>query len=322
LVGALVIQLVGLAGFIAADGVALLYVARVLQGVATGIAAGAISAWLLDLQPLDNPRLGGFVGGVALVAGLGAGALGSGLLVQYGPYPLRLVYWLMAAVFSVALLAMLAIPDLVVRTPGGLQSIRPRIGVPPAARSSFVALAPSLIAIWALAGLYLSLGPSLAVSLMKTDSRVAGGLVIAALMGVGAAASVVVRGADPRVTVIRGSLVLAAGVGLTLIGVALGSVVGLYAGSVIAGLGFGPAFSGIFRSLAPLAPPDKRGALLAVVYIVVYLSFSVPTIIAGIAVTRYDLRPTTYVYGMAVMVLAAVTTIAVSRRRNSPEVAV
>jgi MFS family permease len=210
----------------------------------------------------------------------------------------------------------------VVRTPGGLQSIRPRIGVPPAARSSFVALAPSLIAIWALAGLYLSLGPSLAVSLMKTDSRVAGGLVIAALMGVGAAASVVVRGADPRVTVIRGSLVLAAGVGLTLIGVALGSVVGLYAGSVIAGLGFGPAFSGIFRSLAPLAPPDKRGALLAVVYIVVYLSFSVPTIIAGIAVTRYDLRPTTYVYGMAVMVLAAVTTIAVSRRRNSPEVAV
>ena len=41
------------------------------------MAAGAISAWLLDLQPLDNPRLGSVVAGIALLAGLALGGLGS-----------------------------------------------------------------------------------------------------------------------------------------------------------------------------------------------------------------------------------------------------
>lgn len=311
----LVIQIAGMAAFIVAEGVGMLFVARSLQGVGTGIATGAITAWLLDLQPPENPRFGGIVGGVALVAGLGAGALGSSLLVQYGPDPLHLVYWLLTAFFAVALVAMFVLPDVVERTPGAARSIRPQIGVPRAARSAFAALVPSLIATWALGGLYLSLGPALSASLLKSDSRIAGGLLIAALMGAGAAASAFVRRADPRLIVIRGSLVLVAGVGITLLAVAIGSAVGLYAGSVFAGLGFGPAFSGVVRSLAPLAPPDKRGGLLAAMYIAIYLSFSVPTIIAGLAVTNYPLRSTTYAYGLAVMALATITTVAVSRRK-------
>ena len=35
---------------------------------------------------------------------------------------------------------------------------------------AFAASAPTLIATWALGGLYLSLGPSLALSLLKSDS--------------------------------------------------------------------------------------------------------------------------------------------------------
>jgi hypothetical protein len=50
----------------------------------------------------------------------------------------------------------------------------------------FAAGAPSLVGTFALAGLYLSLGPSLAVFVLQTDSRVVGGLVILALAGTGA----------------------------------------------------------------------------------------------------------------------------------------
>jgi MFS family permease len=319
---ALVVQIAGMVAFIAAQGVGMLYVARILQGLGTGIATGAIVAWLLDLSPPDNPRLGSLVGSVAPIAGLAAGALGSGLLVQYGPDPLHLVFWLLTAVYVLALAAMCVIPDPVERTPGWLQSMRPQIGVPPAARSLFTASAPSLIATWTLGGLYLSLGPSLAISLLKSDSHIAGGMVIVALAGAGAVASTLVRAADPRVIVIRGSLVLIVGVGITLLAVAIGSAVGLYTGSVIAGLGFGPSFSGVFRSLAPLAPPDKRSELLASIYVVSYLAFGVPAIIAGVAVTLYGLRDTTYVYGLVVMALAAITTVAVSRRRAGSETAV
>jgi MFS family permease len=319
-IGALVIQIAGMGAFIVANGVAFLYVARILQGVGTGIATGAISAWMLDLQPPENPRFGGLVAGVALIAGLGTGALGSALLVRYAPNPLRLVYWVLAGVFALALAATFALPDIVERKGGARRSMRPRIGVPPLARSAFVSLTPSLIATWALGGLYLALGPSLVASLTTADARIAGGFVILALLGTGAAASALVHGADARTVVIRGSLVLIVGVAVTLSSVSLGSTAGLYVGSAIAGLGFGPAFSGVMRSLTPLAPPTERGAFLAAIYIAIYLSFSVPTVIAGVAIARYPLRETTYVYGVAVIVLAAVTTVAVSRRRTSPEI--
>ena len=117
--------------------------------------------------------------------------------------------------------------------------------------------------------------------------------------------------------VIRGSLGLIAGVGLTLFAVLIESAAVLYVGSVVAGIGFGSAFSGVVRTLTVLAPPDKRGALVAAIYIVIYVSFSVPTVLAGIALARFPLRETTYVYGLIVMSLAGLTTVAVSRRRAS-----
>jgi hypothetical protein len=185
--------------------------------------------------------------------------------------------------------------------------------VPPGARSLFAASAPSLVATWALGGLYLSLGPSLAISLLGSESHLAGGLVIVALTGSGAIVSAFAHSVEPRLLVARASLALLVGIAITLVAVAAGSTALLYAGSVVAGAGFGPAFSGIFRGLAPLAPPEGRGGLIASIYVVSYLAFSVPAVVAGIALTRWDLADTTYVYGAVLIVLAGFTAFAVGR---------
>jgi len=234
--------------------------------------------------------------------------------VQVASDPLHLTFWLLTGVFAVALLAMPLLPDIVPRAPGWLGSLRPVVGVPPAARPAFVVSAPSLVAAWAVAGLYLALGPSLAISLLGATSHVAGGAVIAALLGTAAIASLVLRASDPRALLIRGSVILTVGVGITLAAVGLDSLAGLYVGSVIAGVGLGSAFSGVLRSVTPLATPNKRGALLAAIYIVVYLSFSLPTIGAGVAVSLFGLREAAYGYGLVVMALAAMTAVLASRR--------
>src|SRR5258706_410266 len=83
------VLLAGVLAFIAASGAGWLFTARILQGLGTGMAAGAISAWLVDLQPPDRLGLGSVVGSVAPISGLAAGTLGAGLLVQYGPDPLH-----------------------------------------------------------------------------------------------------------------------------------------------------------------------------------------------------------------------------------------
>jgi predicted MFS family arabinose efflux permease len=316
---ALLIQAAGMFAFVFANGVAWLYVGRVLQGAGTGVATGAISAWLVDLQPRDNPRRGSVATGVALLAGLGAGAQGAGLLVEYAPNPMELVFWLLIGVYVIGLVLIPFLPDVAQRGPGWLQSMRPQVGVPSVARTPFAVSAPSLIAMWALAALYLSLGPALFASLAGSENHAVGVLIIGTLMGFGAVTSVLVSEFEPRLLVIRGSLIVVLGVGISLIAIVAESSAGLLVGSAVAGLGLGPAFSGVVRSLGPLAPPEKRGAMFAALYIVIYVSISVPAIIAGIAASRYSLITTTYFFGLVVMVLASITTLAVSRRMQQLE---
>src|SRR5579875_1869425 len=83
--------------FLSAHGVGALYAGRLLQGVATGAGVGTAGAALIELQPSHRPALGGTVNAGGSMAALAVGALGASALVQYGPAPTRLVFWLLLA---------------------------------------------------------------------------------------------------------------------------------------------------------------------------------------------------------------------------------
>ncbi|KUL29743.1 hypothetical protein [Actinoplanes awajinensis] len=74
----------------------------------------------------------------------------------------------------------------------------------------------------------------------------------------------------------------------------------------MAGIGFGTAFSGTFRSLVALARPAERGALIVATYVIGYTAFAVPAIVAGIVSTRYGLIHPALGYSAAVAVLALI----------------
>jgi len=85
-------------------------------------------------------------------------------LVQYAPAPTHLIWWALLAVFAAGTVAVLAIAEPGARRPGALASLRPTIAVPRQARRTFAGAVPCFVATWALGGLYLSLGPSLAAA--------------------------------------------------------------------------------------------------------------------------------------------------------------
>jgi MFS family permease len=168
--------------FLAAHSVGLLFAARALQGLAVGTATGALGGALIDLQP-EGSGLAPLVTTAAPLLGLGAGALGTSALAQYGPAPTRLVWWLLLGATVAAAAAILAIPETGTRRAGVLASLRPRVGVPRQARASFATAAPCMIAVWALSGLYQSLGPSLAAQVTGSADLLWGGLLVFLLTG-------------------------------------------------------------------------------------------------------------------------------------------
>jgi hypothetical protein len=107
--------------------------------------------------------------------------------------------------------------------------------------------------------------------------------------------------------VVLGTAAVSVGVAITLWGLAETSVTILYLGSLIAGLGFGAAFSGSMRALMPTAEAHQRAGLLSTLYVLSYLAFSLPSVAAGLMVPKAGLATVAYVYGVAVIVLAVMS---------------
>jgi MFS family permease len=303
--------------FLAAHSVGLLFAARALQGVGVGTATGALGAALIDLQP-EGSGLGPLITAAAPALGLGAGALGTGALAQYGPAPTRLVWWLLLGVNVAAAAAILAMREPGNRRAGVLASLRPRVSVPRQARATFATAVPCLIAVWALAGLYQSLGPALAVQVTGSRDLVWGGLLVFLLIGVAAAATVAFRGVTPRTAMLAGCLVLLPGLAVTLAAIATATAAAFLVGTTVAGVGFGLALLGANRSLIALAAPGQRAGLIAAIFIVNFLGLSIPALIAGVATTHVGLHRTALAYCVAVAALVAVAAGSLMARRRAP----
>ncbi|BCJ52632.1 MFS transporter [Actinoplanes sp. NBRC 14428] len=315
LVAAIGLEAVALVLFLAAGDVGVLLAARFLQGIATGAALTTLGATLIDLNPPHAPGRAGLVNSIVPPAGLALGSLGTGALVQYAPGPTHLVYALLLAGMVLAAVVVLLMPETSRRRPGGARSLVPRLGVPARLRADMLALVPIIVASWALGGLYLSLGPSVAVEVFGLSSHLIGGLVVTLLCGTGAVTAFALRSyPTPRVLTLAGAL-LTAGTAVTLLGVQAGSVILAAAGTVIAGVGFGASALASFGTLAVLAAPAERGELFAVALTIAYVAFSLPAVVAGLAATSYGLHGTALAYGLVVVALGGTALVAQRSRR-------
>jgi MFS family permease len=305
LAAAIALEAVSLVLFLAAGNVPVLLVARLLQGVATGAAMTTLGAALVDLNPSHAPGRAGLINGIAPVSGLAVGALGCGALVQFAPSPTHLVYALLLAGMVLAAVVVALIPETAARRPGAAASLTPRLGVPARLRADLLALSPIIVASWALGGLYLSLGPSVAAGVFGLSNHLVGGLVVTLLCGTGAITSFVLRNvATPRLLTVAGSL-LTVGAVIGVVGVEFTDIRLAVVGTVLSGIGFGASALASFGTLARLAAPHERGELFAVALVIAYVAFSVPAMIAGLAATSAGLHTTALVYGGVVAVLAA-----------------
>lgn len=299
-------------GFLTAHGVGALFASRAVQGVAVGLISGAASAALLDLRPAGTATQ--LVSSIAPSGGQSLGALGTSVLAQYAPAPTRFVWWLVLAAFIAGGIAVAVMPEPGMRRPGVVNALRPRVSVPRGARSAFGVAVPCLLAVWALAGFYLSLGPSLAASLLHSDNLLWGGVVILLFTGLAAAASTTLVNGQPTRVMLTGCLVLIAGTLVTFIAVETATSATLLIGTAVAGFGFGPAFSGAYRTVTGQAPPGDRAGLITTMYIVSYLATGIPAVIGGIASSHYGLNDTALVYSLVVAALAAVAVIVLISR--------
>lgn len=299
---ALLLNMLAMLLFISADSVAWLISARLIQGFATGMATSVLGAALLDFDRRQGP----LITSVAPLLGMACGALGCGLLAEFAPLPLQLTYWLLLGLFLAQAVYLWRLAESVSPQPGAWQSLRPTLHVPPQARQALWRVLPLDLAAWAVGGFYLSLAPSLVRAATGSTSNLIGGALVAVLTLSGALSIYLLRNQEADKMLRLSASLLVIGLALVLTAVHGASLPLFFIGTLVTGAGFGAGFLGALRSIMPLALPHERAGLMSAFYVLSYLAFSLPSLLAGNLTRVFGLIPTTDGYGAVLIVLCVV----------------
>ncbi|MBO0767912.1 MAG: MFS transporter [Solirubrobacterales bacterium] len=296
-----------------------LLAARVLQGIATGAALGAIGAGMVDLHPERGP----VVNSSALMAGTASGSLLAALFVQFLPAPTELVYLVLGGVFALQAIGVFAISETSSRIPGAKAALMPTLALPQQVRGPVITATPILVAAWALGGFYASLGPDVAQAVAGSKSMILAGVVLFLLAGTASLAMLRFGHIEPRRFALAGGVGIIVGSGLLLVGIATRSLPVFLIGTFPAGFGFGAGFQGGLRTIVVKAEPHERAGVVSVAYVISYLSLGLPAILAGVLVVHSSLTQVSEELGAAVIALAALTTLGLAwtLRREAQQLA-
>lgn len=281
ILGGLVLGTVALGLFALASSVVWLFAARIVQGVSVGMAGGAATAALVELDPEADGRHAALLATLAQTLGGGAAPLVTGVLAEWAPAPRVLCYLVGIVACVVCAALVLAMPE-PGHPRGGGWSI-PRPGVPADIRVPFARVAITGAAVWAVVALFFSVVPSFASERLETSNLALLGGISALVLVCSAVAQVASQDAmAPRVAQALGLCVLTAGLMVLVLASLSDRVVVLLAASVLAGTGHGLAFLGAQDDLNGLAPPERRGEINAAFYTCIYLGIAVPVIGVGV----------------------------------------
>ncbi|TFV59998.1 MFS transporter [Mycobacterium sp. PS03-16] len=287
LLGALAALVVGLGVFLIADNMALLLVARTIHGAAVGSIVVAGAAALLDLRP-DHGVRSGQLSGASFNIGMTVAIIGSALLAQYAPHPLRTPYAVVAVICLVVGAGVLALREPhTARTRGPIRIARP--AVPQEIRGDFWFSALGAMASWSVLGVLLSLYPSLAARQTHIDNLVFGGAVVGTTAFAAALAQLATTRVPARYSAVIGDVGMAASLLLTIPVLLTHQWQLVFVAAALLGVTFGLGFGGSLRHLSDVVPAGRRGETMSAFYLLAYSAMAVPTLVAGWAATQWDL---------------------------------
>jgi MFS family permease len=298
---AIVAQVFTMALFAVATSVTGLLVARVVQGLTTGAAIGAVGAAMIDL---DKSR-GTLANAVAPPVGTALGGILAGVLVQYLPFPTVLVYGVLGVIFLLQGFGVTLMAESISPRAGVIASLKPQFNLPRATRERLLLALPVLVALWALGGFYAALGPMIIRGMMGSNSPLLGGLALFVLAASGGVSVLLLQRREPRDVMTFGALALFVGAAIAAISLVNSAVIAFFLAAAVAGIGFGAGFQGAIRSVVPFAAAHERAGVLSIIFVVSYISMGLPAVIAGWMIARNgNMVGTAQIFCAVVMALA------------------
>lgn len=294
----LAIMALGCLVLIHVTGLGALALGRFIMGVAAGLASSSLTTYIVDAAPPRPSWLASVASSQSSQVGLTLGSLVSGAIVQTVAGARTVSYVVMISLLALCALALLTAPETGRRAPGGLASLRPRVGVPVRVRPRLPAAGSAFVVTWAVGGFYQSFIPSITAEQLGSTSAVVIALVFSAYMLPGAFGAPL-AGLLPAERAQRiGIAVWLVGLWAVLASLVAGSVVAFIGFTVLAGASQGVAVAASMRSLLHGVTLMDRAPVMSTTYLISYGGAMTASLVAGQLSKVLDIVPIAMGYGV------------------------
>jgi MFS family permease len=301
------LTLVSAAVFLFASGTVSLSIGRAINGFAAGLGAGALTAWIAELEPRKDRARAAAVASAGNLGGLALGGILSGLLAQYAPAPLRTVFVVFIALLIGTTVLLWRVRDTVedkVHSFAELD-VHPRVGVPADIRLQFVAPACTAFAAFALGGFVAALIPGLITQELHVSNVAVVGAIVALFFSVACLVAGLSRRLTSWTAMFCGAACVFPAVGL-LIGAELDRSVPLLVLAAIAGgTAMSLSYRGSLQVVNEIAPQEKRAEIVSTYLLMCNLGNSLPVLGVGLLATALEPPTAHQVFAIVVAALAA-----------------
>lgn len=312
--------------FLFAPGVALLYLARAVQGISNGLMVAPVTATLVELDPQPNYRRASLVSTIALMTGSAMGPLIFGLLAEYTTAPTRAPFVVHFVIVLVVILGMLCLPRdrrSAVRPLGAGSAPRHRRLVqrprfPETRRRLFLLASGTLAVTWCIGSFWASLTSLVTGQLLHDDARALPGEILFAYFGLAGVVQLLARRWDHRLAMLWGVIAVAVGIGLLELAISADSTLALIFAILIGGVGAGVSYMGATAVVVFLSSPRNRAAVISAYNMIGYLAVALPVVIVGVAATHIGLRDATSAFVVIAVVVSAVLSWGIWREPRLP----
>ncbi len=306
--------------FLCVSGTAWLFAARVVSGLAIGLASGTNTAWIVELAEGKDKAGASVMASSANMLGLAVGPLMEGVLAQYAPVPLRLGFCIYLAMLVAMALLIRGTRETIEQPVQTLRevSLRPRLGVPREIRPQFFSPAVTAFATFAMTAFYAALIPSLMIQDLHETNLTLGGDIVFELFLVAAAAIIATQRLQIRTAMLGGLALIVPSLALLMAAQELRSLPLLLVGTAVSGLAAALGYRGSLQVVNQIAPAEKRAEVISSYMVACYLGNSVPVIGIGV-LSRFTAPDTANVIFAVVVAFCALAALAtdVKRARES-----
>lgn len=275
-----------------------LFFARLLQGLACGMSAGALTAYIVDTALEKRRGLATIITSSAPMIGIPVGAIGCGFLILKGTDSQFLIYEIVGIILAVLIVSVILSVETISPRKGAIRSLLPKLFIPQNSGPLLLVASMVFLATWSLGGFYQAYGPAIAHKYLGTNNPVLAALVFAAIMILTPLGSPLSRFTSATVSVKLGMTIFIFALATILISLNLGLAAPFIVASLCIGLAQGLAVTGAMGTLIHLTEQQHRAGLLSTIYLIAYCSAASPALVASHFAKEVDLLHISYGYGV------------------------